>query len=174
MARITRERATQDSNKVVKRNGGNSPARHLRAVWLALESSIGEKPLIRRPDPSHTGRGTASRKHGKAFCRLGQPEDSGPELISIETQAPTQNTCQSSFLIPPNMISLKIRPRPWCVLRKLKEVTKASIKPATRMQSLSRRTTIWESRLLKIAVGKMHSLVPGQKERRWSNRVGPQ
>ena len=74
MARITRERAAQDSNKVVKRNGGNPPARQLGTVGLALESSIGETPPTRRPDPSHSGRGTASGKHGKAFCWLGQPE----------------------------------------------------------------------------------------------------
>ena len=78
----------QIRTKVAKRNGGNSLALHLRAVGLALESSIGEKPVTRRLDPSHSGRGTASRKHGKAFCRLGQPEeDSGPGLISTETQA---------------------------------------------------------------------------------------
>ena len=40
MTRITRHWVVQNSNKIVRRNGGNSPARQLGAVNLTLNTSI--------------------------------------------------------------------------------------------------------------------------------------
>ena len=76
------------------------------------------------------------------------------------------------ILILPYSDSLKLRPGPRWVLRTLKVVTNASHKPAKRMQSLSLGTAILNSKSLKIAIDETQSPVPGQRERKDSNRVG--
>ena len=78
------------------------------------------------------------------------------------------------ILVLPYVNSLKLRPMPRWVLRKLKAVTNAPDKPDTRMQSLSMRTPILNSTSLKIAVGEIHTWVPGQRGLRWSSRIGQQ
>ena len=86
MTRITRDWTAKNSNKVVRRNGGNSPASQMGAVSLAQKPSISEKSPARKLNPCHSGSGTKCRKHGQHFLRLGQPKGGGPELIRTETQ----------------------------------------------------------------------------------------
>ena len=53
----------------------------------------------------------------------------------------------------------KLRPMPRLVLRTLKAVTKASINPEAKMQRVSLRTAVFNSKSLRIAVREIHSLV---------------
>ena len=88
MTRITRKWATKNSDKVVGRDGSNSPAGRIGAVSLALKTSICEKSPAGRFDHCHTvSSSSAGRQQGDMFFRLGQPEGFKFELFWVETQA---------------------------------------------------------------------------------------
>ena len=67
---------------------------------------------------------------------------------SSERCEPMQGTGQSSILILPYVSSQKLRCGPLLVPCRLQAVTNASRRPATRMQSMSLRTAISNSRSL--------------------------
>ena len=75
MAGITRDWAAQNTNKIVRRNGGNSPSRQVGTVSLQPGNSNPVILVVGRKGEAWT-----------TFFRLGQPEGSGPELIRTETQ----------------------------------------------------------------------------------------
>ena len=91
------------------------------------------------------------------FFGFGQPESTRPELINIKLPSTSIDTGHKAvvILILPYMSSLKIRPMPRLVLRRLKAVTDASYNPVSRMQSLSLQTAILKSRLVKISRGRI-------------------
>ena len=87
MPGITRNWAAQNSDKVVGRDGSNSPAGQFSAVNLAFKTSVSEEPPAGRLDSSHSGSSSATGQHGKVFLRLGEPERFRSELIRVKPQA---------------------------------------------------------------------------------------
>ena len=177
MSRVARYWATEKSNNIIGRRGGDTPAGRIGAVGMALQTSIGEKSPGRRFDPSHSGSSAAGRQHGESF-RLGQPEGLRSELFRDETQAhrlvcmgPRQKKGGHRF-DPAMHQLLEIKTKAQWVFLRLKAGTNASSNPETRMQSLSLRTAFLKSISLKTAVGEILSTMPGQRELRWSNKKG--
>ena len=167
MSGITRNWATKNSDKVVGRHGSNSPAGQCCAVNLAFKNSVTEESPARRLDSSHSGSSSQVGNTG-FFLRLGQLESFRSELFRIHPKHIVWLVCAHAghtaviILILSYKSSLKLRPRPQWVLPNLKPVTNGSNKPATRLQSLSLKTAILNSKSLKIAVGDKHLPVPGR------------
>ena len=158
--------AAQNSNTMVRRNGGSSPARQLGAVRLVLKTSS-EGSTAKRLN-SHSCSGAAGGQRGESFLRLGQPEGSGPELISTEVQAHRlvsvgpRWTAGSHHLNSTVHESLKFEITTTAVFFcNLKAVTEASNSSDTRMQNPSLQTAFLKSNI-KTSVEEMRSLVPGQ------------
>ena len=63
----------------------HQPANSEPSCWPINPPSV-KKPPARRVNPSHSGGGTAGRKHGKTLLRLGMSKGCRPQLISTEVQ----------------------------------------------------------------------------------------
>ena len=91
--------------QVVKRDGGNSPAGQLRAVNLALKTSISEESPAKILNPCHSGSGTAGGDMKNCFSawatgtRMARAhQDWNPSVgpsTSIDTCGPAPDTGQS-------------------------------------------------------------------------------
>ena len=87
MTRITRNRATKDSDKVVGRDCSNSPTGNFCAVDLALKTLVYEEAPVGRLDTSHSGTNPAGGQHGKLFFALGNRKTFRNELLRVKSQA---------------------------------------------------------------------------------------
>ena len=109
------------------------------------------------------------------FFGIGLPEGFRSQLLLAEAQAHgmyglTRDIGSSSFLS--HISSLKLRPRPRLVVRRLKAVTHASNSPETRMHSLPLRTAILKSKSLKMAAREILSTVPSHRQQKRSSNIG--
>ena len=147
------------SGNVVGRDGSNSPTSHFCGVNLTFKP-----PSLKRLQPGDSMPvilvAIRQVSHTKIFLRLGQLESFRSELFCPRwTQGGHHlNSAIREFFgtgTRAPMGSPRIESRD------------------ERMKQQTRHKNILNSKSLKIAVGEIHSLVPGQRELRWSNSAPP-